>query len=109
MELTLLSAQVPELKLFSNELEPFGFTAGTTIKLWLYNDTLSIMPINDPVIWHALCSAAQWDKTLGADWVNAQGELNIAGSWLTDIGISQLEQLDYRVQPGLISIRKLAI
>jgi len=38
---------------------------------------------------------------LGADWVRQNGELIIAGDWITDV-----EQLEITAAPGVIRLRR---
>ncbi|EOD4082882.1 hypothetical protein ACOHX9_000057 [Yersinia enterocolitica] len=46
--------------------------------------------ITDETTWEALCEAT---NSLGADGVRKNGELVIDGDWLTESGITDVEQL----------------
>ncbi|XNS10995.1 hypothetical protein IBZ15_13645 [Serratia marcescens] len=62
--------------------------------------------VTDNATWKALCQASQQRQDLGADWVRQNGELVIAGDWLTGSGITDAEQLEITAIPGVIRLRR---
>ncbi|WP_145583569.1 hypothetical protein [Yersinia thracica] len=53
-----------------------------------------------------LREASQDRQDLGADWVRENGELVIAGDWLTESDITDAEQLEVTAAPDVIRLQR---
>ncbi|WON75610.1 hypothetical protein [Serratia sp. UGAL515B_01] len=106
MNITFTPEPIPELILAGDTLATLGFTCGTPLQLTLQNHTLWITPVTDEAVWEQLCEASQHRPDLGADWVRENGELVIAGDWLTESGITDAEQLEVTAAPGVLRLRR---
>ncbi|QDW35405.1 hypothetical protein FFE93_003495 [Yersinia sp. KBS0713] len=53
-----------------------------------------------------MCEASQDRQDLGADWVRENGELVIAGDWLTESGITDAEQLEVTAAPDVLRLQR---
>lgn len=102
MNITFTPEPIPELILADNTLATLGFTCGTPLQLTLQNHTLWITPVTDEALWEQLCEASQHH----ADWVRENGELVIAGDWLTESGITGAEQLELTAAPGVLRLQR---
>jgi len=106
MELTFIKEPIPELTFTGNTLARNGFTPGTRFALQHKHPVLYVTVVNNNATWEGLCEASQHNPTLGADWVQDNGQLVIGGDWLTDIDITQAEHVDVATAPGIIIIRR---
>lgn len=106
MNITFTPEPIPELTFSGATLADLGFGIGTPLQLTLRPDGLWVTIVTDNATWHALCTASQHRPDLGADWVRQNGELVIAGDWLTGSGITDAEQLDVTAAPGVIRLRR---
>ncbi|HEN3566306.1 TPA: hypothetical protein U5E33_001970 [Yersinia enterocolitica] len=53
-----------------------------------------------------MCEASQQRQDLGADWVRENGELIIAGNWISESGITNAEQLEITAALGVIRLQR---
>ncbi|MFC0224957.1 hypothetical protein [Serratia aquatilis] len=90
-----------------------------------------ITPVTDEAVWEQLCDnsagsrverclqrprrgeaqdgpsiPSQHRPDLGADWVRENGELVIAGDWLTESCISDAEQLEVTAACGVLRLQR---
>ncbi|MGT3163417.1 hypothetical protein ACVSUJ_10150 [Yersinia enterocolitica] len=63
-------------------------------------------PVIDAATWNTLCEASQQRQDLGADWVRENGELIIAGNWISESGITNAEQLEITAALGVIRLQR---
>ncbi|PVZ84724.1 hypothetical protein C9426_22345 [Serratia sp. S1B] len=106
MNITFTPEPLPELTLSGKPLASLGFTTGTPLQLTLRNRTLWVTTVTDEATWLTLCAVSQQRQDLGADWVRENGELVIAGDWLTESGIINAEQLALTAAPGIIRVQR---
>ncbi|AYO40013.1 hypothetical protein [Serratia sp. P2ACOL2] len=106
MNITFTPEPIPELTITGCVLAELGFGIGEPLQLTLRPDGLWITTVTDDATWNALCEASQQRQDLGADWVRQNGELVIGGDWLTGSGITDAEQLEITVAPGVIRLQR---
>ncbi|WP_224718571.1 SymE family type I addiction module toxin [Pectobacterium versatile] len=96
--------ELPELRLTGDELAQAGFTANTLFRIQLYRNGLMLTRLNEGTDIAALMAELDGNETEGADWVSDNGELTLAGDWLTLSGLLG-QPLNIDVLPGRIIIR----
>ncbi|WP_248466075.1 SymE family type I addiction module toxin [Pectobacterium versatile] len=96
--------ELPELTLTGDELAQAGFTAEAMFRISLYRNGLILTRLDEDTDIAALMAELNGNETEGADWVSDNGELTLAGDWLT---LSRLlgQPLRINVLPGKITIR----
>ncbi|AIU89442.1 SymE family type I addiction module toxin [Pectobacterium odoriferum] len=95
---------LPELTLTGHELAQAGFTANTLFRIQLYRNGLMLTRLNEGTDIAALMAELDGNETEGADWVSDNGELTLAGDWLTLSGLLG-QPLIIDVLPSRITIR----
>ncbi|MBI0473485.1 SymE family type I addiction module toxin [Pectobacterium parmentieri] len=95
---------LPELTLTGHALQQAGFAAGTLFRISLYRNGLILTRLNEDTDIAALLTELDGCETEGADWVGDNGELTLAGDWLTQSGLLG-QPLSIEVLPGKITIR----
>ncbi|WP_373365498.1 SymE family type I addiction module toxin, partial [Pectobacterium odoriferum] len=78
---------LPELTLTGDGLAQAGFTAGAMFRISLYRNGLILTRLDDETDVATLMSELDGSDTEGADWVGDNGELMLAGEWLTQSGL----------------------
>ncbi|AIU89450.1 SymE family type I addiction module toxin [Pectobacterium odoriferum] len=96
--------ELPELTLTGHELAQAGFTAHTLFRISLYRNGLMLTRLDEDTDIAALMAELDGHETEGADWVSDNGELTLAGDWLTQSGLLG-QQLMVEMLPGKIIIR----
>ncbi|MCA6927709.1 SymE family type I addiction module toxin [Pectobacterium versatile] len=96
--------ELPELTLTGDELAQTGFTANTLFRIRLYRNGLMLTRLNEDTDIAALMAELDGSETEGADWVEDNGELTLAGDWLTQSGLPG-QSLRIDVLPDKITIR----
>ncbi|MCA5933645.1 type I toxin-antitoxin system SymE family toxin [Pectobacterium versatile] len=79
--------ELPELTLTGDELAQAGFTANTLFRISLYRNGLVLTRLDEDTDIAALMAELDGHDTEGADWVGDDGELTLAGDWLTQSGL----------------------
>ncbi len=64
-----------------------GFTTGVWFHISLYRSGLMLTRLDDDIDIAALVAELDSSDTGGADWVGDNGELTLAGNWLTQSGL----------------------
>ncbi|WP_224653557.1 SymE family type I addiction module toxin [Pectobacterium versatile] len=82
-----MRGELPELTLTGNELAQAGFTANTLFRINLYRNGLMLTRLDEDTDIAALMAELDGNEAEGADWVNDNGELILAGDWLTQSGL----------------------
>ncbi|AIA72210.1 SymE family type I addiction module toxin [Pectobacterium atrosepticum] len=95
---------LPELTLTGNELAQAGFTAEALFRIGLYRNGLMLTRLDEDTDIAALLNELDGSETEGADWVGDNGELTLAGDWLTQSGLLG-QSLSIEVLLGKITIR----
>ena len=95
---------LPELTLTDHELQQAGFTAEALFRIRLYRNGLILMRLGEETDIAALMAELDGSETEGADWVGDNGELTLAGDWLTLSGLLK-QPLMIEVLPSKITIR----
>ncbi|TKY81339.1 SymE family type I addiction module toxin [Pectobacterium polonicum] len=90
--------------LTGDELAQAGFTANTLFRIQLYRNGLMLTRLDEDTDIAALMAELDGNETEGADWVSDNGELTLAGDWLTLSGLLG-QPLMVEVLPGKIIIR----
>ncbi|GKW26815.1 hypothetical protein PEC311524_44090 [Pectobacterium carotovorum subsp. carotovorum] len=90
--------------LTGDELAQTGFTANTLFRIRLYRNGLVLTRLDEDTDIAALMAELDGHETEGADWVSDNGELTLAGDWLTQSGLPG-QPLRIEVLPGKIVIR----
>ncbi|MDC9821178.1 SymE family type I addiction module toxin [Pectobacterium polonicum] len=70
-----------------DELAQAGFTANTLFRIGLYRNGLMLTRLDEDTDIAALMAELDGHETEGADWVGDNGELTLAGDWLTLSGL----------------------
>ncbi|CAG76310.1 conserved hypothetical protein [Pectobacterium atrosepticum SCRI1043] len=104
MGYALQNGDLPELTLTGDELAQAGFTANTLFRINLYRNGLMLTLLNEDTDIAALMAELDGNEAEGADWVSDNGELTLAGDWLTQSGLPD-QPLIIEVLPGRITIR----
>ncbi|MBA0211406.1 SymE family type I addiction module toxin [Pectobacterium brasiliense] len=95
---------LPELTLTGHALQQAGFAAGTLFRISLYRNGLILTRLDEDTDIAAQLKELDSSETEGADWVGDNGELILAGDWLTLSGLLG-QPLMIDVLPGKITIR----
>jgi len=106
MNIRFSGVPIPELVIEGQQLAVLGFGVGIPLQLTLRAEGLWLTVVSDNGDWQALCEASQYRQDIGADWMRDNGELVIAGEWLTASGISDAESLEVTAAPGVIRLRQ---
>ncbi|WP_416777446.1 hypothetical protein ACNFJN_04280 [Xenorhabdus budapestensis] len=80
-------AEKPECVLRGDDMQQMGFTPNTLFHIQQYHNGLMLTlaePGDDPA---TLFHAVENDPKQGIDWVRDNGELYLAGDWLTETGL----------------------
>lgn len=93
---------IPELIIDGRDIIKAGFVAGAVFKIEPYQDGLVITLISDEV--ERLLLEVDADPNIGMDWIRDNGELYLAGDWLTQCGLTG-QPLVINVVPGKVVIR----
>ncbi|WP_323642161.1 SymE family type I addiction module toxin [Pectobacterium carotovorum] len=101
---TFHHGDLPDLTLTGDELAQVGFTANTLFRIHLYSNGLMLTRLDENTDIAALMAELDGNETEGADWVSDNGELTLAGDWLTLSGLLG-QPLRIEVLPGKIVIR----
>lgn len=96
--------ELPELVLTGDELAQACFTTGTLFRISLYRNGLILTRLDEDTDIAALMSELDGNETEGADWVGDNGELTLAGDWLTQSGLLR-QSLNIELMPGKMIIR----
>ncbi|MFW5407033.1 SymE family type I addiction module toxin [Pectobacterium brasiliense] len=96
--------ELPKLTLTGHALQQAGFTAETLFRISLYRNELILTRLDEDTDIAALLAELDGSETEGADWVEGNSTLTLAGDWLT---LSRLpgQPLSIDVLPGKITIR----
>lgn len=95
---------IPELIIDGRDIIKAGFVAGAVFKIEPYQDGLVIMLVSDDEEIERLLLEVDAHTDIGVDWVRDNGELYLAGDWLTQCGLTG-QQLTISVMPGQVVIQ----
>lgn len=95
---------IPELIIDSEDIIKAGFVAGVTFKIEPYQDGLIISLISNEGENERLLLEVDTHPNIGADWIRDNGDLYLAGDWLTQCGLTG-QPLAISVMPGKVMIR----
>lgn len=98
------SGIIPELIIDGEDIIKTGFVAGAVFKIEPSQDGLVITLISNEVEIERLLLEVDADPHIGMDWVRGNGELYLAGDWLTQCGLTA-QPLAISVMPGKVVIR----
>ncbi|AZK63870.1 conserved hypothetical protei [Pectobacterium atrosepticum SCRI1043] len=104
MGYALQNGDLPELTLTGDELAQAGFTAYTLFRIRLYRNGLVLTRLDENTDIAALMAELDGNEAEGADWVSDNGELTLAGDWLTLSGLLD-QPLIVEVLPGKITLQ----
>ncbi|MCG8711022.1 SymE family type I addiction module toxin [Brenneria sp. 4F2] len=96
--------ELPELTLTGDELAQAGFTAHTLFRISLYRNGLILTRLGEDTDIAALLAELDGHDSEGADWIRDNGELTLAGDWLTRCGLLG-QSLKIELLPGKMIIR----
>lgn len=98
---------IPELIIDSRDIIKAGFVAGAVFKIEPYQDGLIITLISNEVEVERLLLEVDAHPNIGVDWVRDNGELYLAGEWLTQCGLTEQPPV-INVAPGkvVLQVRK---
>lgn len=101
---------IPELIIDSEDITKAGFVAGAVFKIEPYRDRLVITLVSDKGEIERLLLEVDAHPHIGADWIRDNGELYLAGDWLTQCGLTG-QPLAISVMPSkiVIQLQKLNI
>ncbi|WP_421081783.1 SymE family type I addiction module toxin [Serratia fonticola] len=95
---------IPELIIDGEDIIKAGFVAGAVFKIEPYQDGLIITLISNEVEIERLLLEVDDHPHIGMDWIQDNGELYLAGDWLTQCGLTG-QPLAISVMPGQVVIR----
>ncbi|WJV68424.1 SymE family type I addiction module toxin [Pectobacteriaceae bacterium CE70] len=95
---------LPELTMTGQALDDAGFTAGTWFHIQLYRNGLVLTRLSDDTDIAELMTQLDSTEQEGADWVHDNGEIYLAGDWLTRSGL-MAQTHNIELLPGKIIIR----
>ncbi|WP_447872843.1 SymE family type I addiction module toxin [Serratia fonticola] len=95
---------IPELIVDGEDIIKAGFVAGAVFKIEPYQDGLVITLISDEEEIERLLLEMDAQPHIGVDWIRDNGELYLAGDWLTQSGLTG-QPLAISVMPGQVVIR----
>lgn len=95
---------IPELIIDSEDINKAGFVAGAVFKIEPSQDGLIITLISNEAEIEQLLLEVDAHPHIGVDWVRDNGELYLAGDWLTQCGLTG-QQLTINVIPGKVVIQ----
>lgn len=81
-----------------------GIYTGAVFKIEQYRDGLVISLVSNDAEIQRLLLEVNADPHIGVDWVRDNGELYLAGDWLTQCGLTG-QPLAFSVMPGKVMIR----
>ncbi|EHD20426.1 MULTISPECIES: SymE family type I addiction module toxin [Brenneria] len=96
--------QLPALTLTGDELAQTGFTANTLFRISQYRNGLILTRLDEDTDIAALLAELDGHDREGADWIRENGELTLAGDWLTQSGLPG-QSLNIELMPGKMIIR----
>ncbi|MDE9483758.1 SymE family type I addiction module toxin [Xenorhabdus bovienii] len=79
------NAELPECVLSGDDMQQMGFIPNTLFHIQQYNNGLMLTLAEPDVI--PLSHTTENDPYQGIDWVRDNGELYLAGDWLTETGL----------------------
>ncbi|NXZ86500.1 type I addiction module toxin, SymE family [Serratia fonticola] len=95
---------IPELTIDGEDIIKAGFVAGVVFKIEPGQDGLIISLISDDAEIKRLLLEVNADPNIGVDWIRDNGELYLAGDWLTQCGLTG-QALAISVMPGKVVIQ----
>ncbi|KEY58179.1 SymE family type I addiction module toxin [Serratia sp. DD3] len=95
---------IPELIINSEDVTSAGFIPGAVFKIEQYQDGLVITLVSDEVEIERLLLEVDVPPDLGVDWVRDNGELYLAGEWLTQTSLAG-QPLAISMMTGKVVIR----
>ncbi|QKJ59577.1 SymE family type I addiction module toxin [Serratia fonticola] len=78
---------IPELIIDGRDIIKAGSVAGAVFKIEPYQDELVITLVSDEVEIERLLLEVDTHPHIGMDWIRDNGELYLAGDWLTQCGL----------------------
>jgi hypothetical protein len=94
---------IPELIIDGEDIIKVGFTPGTVFKIEPYRDGLIITLVSDEGEIERLLLEVDTHPHIGMDWIRDNGELYLAGDWLTQCCLTE-QQLAISVMPSKVVI-----
>ncbi|HHQ6568040.1 TPA: SymE family type I addiction module toxin [Serratia fonticola] len=95
---------IPELIIDGDDIIKAGFVAGALFKIEPCQDGLVITLISNDEEIERLLLEVDAHPYIGVDWVRDNGELYLAGDWLTQCGLTG-QPLVISVMPGQVVIQ----
>ncbi|MCL1030533.1 SymE family type I addiction module toxin [Serratia silvae] len=95
---------IPELIIDGEDITKAGFVAGAVFKIEPYRDGLVITLVSDEREIKRLLLEVDAHPHIGMDWIRDNGELYLAGDWLTQCGLTG-QPLAISVMPGKVVIK----
>lgn len=95
---------IPELIIDGEDIIKAGFVAGTVFKIEPYQDGLVITLVSNEGEIERLLLEENAHPHIGVDWIRDNGELYLAGDWLTECGLTG-QPLAISVMPGQVVIK----
>ncbi|MDY7606681.1 hypothetical protein SSB95_15535 [Serratia marcescens] len=72
----------------------------------IQHPTLKITVVTNEASQEKLCETSQDRQNLVAYWARENGEVIISGDWLTESGITDAEQLELIIAPGVLRMQR---
>lgn len=95
---------IPELIIDSEDIIKAGFLSRAVFKIEPYQDGLIITLVSNEEEIERLLLEVDTHPHIGMDWIRDNGELYLAGDWLTQCGLTG-QPLAISVMPGKVMIR----
>lgn len=95
---------IPELIIDDEDIIKAGFVAGAVFKIEQFRDGLIITLVSNDAEIERLLLEVDADPHIGADWIRDNGELYLAGEWLTQCGLTG-QPLVINVMPGKVVVQ----
>jgi len=95
---------IPELIIDGRDIIKAGFLSRAVFKIEPYQDGLIITLVSNEEEIERLLLEVDTHPHIGMDWIRDNGELYLAGDWLTQCGLTG-QPLTINVMPGQVVIR----
>ncbi|UAN64946.1 SymE family type I addiction module toxin [Serratia sp. JSRIV006] len=95
---------IPELIIDGEDIIKAGFMVGALFKIEPCQDGLAITLVSNEEEIERLLLDVDAQPHIGVDWIRDNGELYLAGDWLTQCGLTG-QPLTINVMPGQVVIR----
>jgi len=95
---------IPELIIDGEDIIKAGLLSRAVFKIEPYQDGLIITLVSNEAEIERLLLEVDAEPNIGVDWIRDNGELYLAGDWLTQCGLT-VQPLAISIMPGQVVIQ----